>query len=64
MNTMDKARHDKMVSLVERMLELYKSSPCTPKDKERVMRVGYLVLVPFRFPISAQIGKGEVDHGR
>ena len=34
----DKARHDKMVSLVERMLELHKSSPRMPQDKERVKR--------------------------
>jgi len=34
----DKARHEKMVSLVERMLELHKSSPRTPGDKERVKR--------------------------
>jgi len=34
----DKARHEKMVSLVERMLELHKSSPRTPQDKERVKR--------------------------
>ena len=34
----DKARHDKLVSLVERMLELHKSSPRMPGDKERVKR--------------------------
>ena len=34
----DMARHDKMVSLVERMLELHKSSPRTPGEKERVAR--------------------------
>ena len=34
----DKARHEKMVSFVERMLELHKSSPRTPQDKERVKR--------------------------
>ncbi len=35
----DKARHEKMVSLVERMLELHKSpSARTPGDKERVKR--------------------------
>jgi len=33
-----KARHEKVVSLVERMLELHKSSPRTPGDKERVKR--------------------------
>jgi hypothetical protein len=30
----DKARHDKMVSLVERMLELHKRNPRTPQEKE------------------------------
>ena len=34
----DKARHDKIVSLVERMLELHKQSPRMPQDKERVAR--------------------------
>ncbi len=34
----DKARHEKMVSLVERMLELHKSRPRTPGEKERVVR--------------------------
>ncbi len=34
----DKARHDKMVSLVERMLELHRQSPRMPQDKERVAR--------------------------
>jgi type I restriction-modification system DNA methylase subunit len=36
----DKARHDKMVSLVERMLELHKQSTVvrSPLDKERVAR--------------------------
>ena len=37
--TEDKARHEKMVSLVERMLELHKSPTArTPGDKERVKR--------------------------
>jgi len=36
----NKARHDKVVSLVERMLELHKTpSARTPQDKERVARV-------------------------
>ena len=34
----NKARHDKVVSLVERMLELHKASPRRPRDKERVKR--------------------------
>ena len=34
----NKTWHEKMVSLVERMLELHKSSPRTPQDKERVKR--------------------------
>ena len=34
----DKARHDKMVSLVERMLELHKQSPKTPQEQEMVKR--------------------------
>ena len=35
----NKARHDKVVSLVERMLELHKTpSARTPQDKERVKR--------------------------
>ncbi len=32
----DKARHDRIVSLVERMLELYKQSPRTPGEKEGI----------------------------
>ena len=35
----NKARHEKMMSLVERMLELHKSPTArTPGDKERVKR--------------------------
>jgi type I restriction-modification system DNA methylase subunit len=34
----DKAHHDKMVSLVERMLELHKRSPRTPQEKESLQR--------------------------
>jgi type I restriction-modification system DNA methylase subunit len=34
----DKARHDKMVSLVERMLSLHKQSPKTPQEQEMVKR--------------------------
>jgi hypothetical protein len=34
----DKARHDKLVSLVERMLELHKRSPRTPQEKESLQR--------------------------
>ena len=34
----DKARHDKMVSLVERMLALHKQSPNTPQEKEALKR--------------------------
>jgi hypothetical protein len=36
----DKARHDKMVSLVERMLTLHKSlaSARAPSEKDRLMR--------------------------
>jgi hypothetical protein len=34
----DKARHDKMVSLVERMLELHKRNPNTPQEKEALQR--------------------------
>lgn len=34
----DKARHDKMVSLVERMLELHKRSPRTPQEKVSLQR--------------------------
>jgi type I restriction-modification system DNA methylase subunit len=34
----DKAMHDKMVSLVERMLELHKRSPRTPQEQEMVKR--------------------------
>ena len=32
------ARHDKMVSLVERMLELHKRNPRTPQEKESLAR--------------------------
>jgi type I restriction-modification system DNA methylase subunit len=34
----DKAMHDKVVSLVERMLELHKRSPRTPQEQEMVKR--------------------------
>ena len=34
----DKSRHDKMVSLVERMLELHKRNPRTPQEQEMVKR--------------------------
>jgi hypothetical protein len=34
----DKARHDKMVLLVERMLELHKRNPRTPQEQEMVKR--------------------------
>jgi len=34
----DKERHDKMVSLVERMLDLYKKTPNTPQEQEMVKR--------------------------
>jgi hypothetical protein len=34
----DKARHDKMVSLVERMLALHKQSPRMPQEQEMVKR--------------------------
>jgi len=34
----DKARHEKMVSLVERMLALHKRSPKTPQEQEMVKR--------------------------
>jgi hypothetical protein len=34
----DKARHDKMVSLVVRMLELHKGNACTPQEQEMVKR--------------------------
>ena len=37
-NSEDKARHDQIVLLVERMLELHKQSPRTPGEKERVAR--------------------------
>ena len=34
----NKARHDKLVSLVECMLELHKRSPRTPQEQEMVKR--------------------------
>jgi methylase of polypeptide subunit release factors len=34
----DKTFHDRMVSLVERMLSLHKQSPRTPQEKERLQR--------------------------
>ncbi len=34
----DKARHDKLVSLVERMLALHKQAPRTPQEQEMVKR--------------------------
>ena len=36
--TPNKARHAKLVSLVERMLELHKRSPRTPQKQEMVKR--------------------------
>jgi hypothetical protein len=36
--SLNKARHEKIVSLVERSLELHKQSSCTLQDKERVGR--------------------------
>jgi hypothetical protein len=37
-NPAEKAAHDKMVSLVERMLALHKKSPRTPQEKEMIHR--------------------------
>ena len=37
-NLADTARHEKMVSLVGRMLELHKRSPKTPQEQEMVKR--------------------------
>jgi hypothetical protein len=37
-NLTDKRRHDKMVSLVERMLALHKQAPRTPQEQEMVKR--------------------------
>ena len=37
-NPADKSRHDKMVSLVERMLELHKRNPRMPQEQEIVKR--------------------------
>jgi type I restriction-modification system DNA methylase subunit len=37
-NPTDKERHDKVASLVDRMLELHKQHPRTPQDKERLQR--------------------------
>ena len=34
----NKVRHDKLVSLVERMLELHKRSPRLPQEQEMVKR--------------------------
>ena len=34
----DKAAHDKLVSLVERMLALHKRSASTPQEKEMIRR--------------------------
>jgi Txe/YoeB family toxin of Txe-Axe toxin-antitoxin module len=34
----DKERHDKMIALVERMLELHKRNPRTPQEQEMVKR--------------------------
>jgi len=38
LNPADKARHDKLVSLVERMLELHKRNPRLPQEQEMVKR--------------------------
>ena len=37
-NSAEKAQHDKLVSLVERMLVLHKQSPRTPQEQEMVKR--------------------------
>jgi hypothetical protein len=37
-NPADNARHARMVSLVERMLELHKRSPRTPQEEEMIRR--------------------------
>jgi hypothetical protein len=37
-NHADQARHDKMVLLVNRMLELHKQCPSTPQEQEIVNR--------------------------
>jgi hypothetical protein len=37
-NPTEKAAHDKMVTLVERMLSLHKQSPRTPQEKEMLQR--------------------------
>jgi hypothetical protein len=37
-NPSEKAAHDKMVSLVERMLALHKRSARTPQEKEMIQR--------------------------
>ncbi len=37
-NPADKAQHNKLVSLVERMLELHKRSPRLPQEKESLQR--------------------------
>jgi hypothetical protein len=37
-NPAEKAAHDRMVSLVERMLALHKQSPRTPQEKEMLQR--------------------------
>ena len=34
----EKAMHDKLVLLVERMLALHKQTPCTPQEQEMVKR--------------------------
>lgn len=38
MNNSEKAMHAKLVSLVERMLELHKRSPRLPQEKESLQR--------------------------
>ena len=37
-NPTDKVRHDKVVALVDHMLELHKQTPRTPQDKDRLQR--------------------------
>ena len=61
----DKARHDKMVSLVERMLELHKTTPSRPFRKEQRTFGGHLPRVGRmgggRTPQEQEMVKREIE---
>ena len=53
--TPNKAWHDKLVSLVERMLELHKRSPRLPQEQESLQRTGGLIFSCMSCPLKGMI---------